>query len=124
MRTTKQRIIRLALAGAIASTAFVSCGLKDTDAYSAEQTEDRDAVAALSAEEIKAIGEKGYIYGLPVVMAYSVMYEWAVDKDSGQWKAPFNEIYNEHRTFTYKDTSVVTPTHRPHSPAQAPKQST
>jgi hypothetical protein len=59
--------------------------------------------------ETRAIAEEGYIYGLPLVMAYSVMYEWTVDKNSGQWKAPFNEIYNEHRTFTYKDTSVVTP---------------
>jgi hypothetical protein len=64
---------------------------------------------AVSSEEARAIAEEGYIYGLPIVMAYSVMYEWAVDKNSGQWKAPFNEIYNEHRTFTYEDTSVVTP---------------
>jgi hypothetical protein len=32
-----------------------------------------------------------------------------VDRNSGQWKAPFNEIFNEHRVFTYKDTSVITP---------------
>ncbi len=42
-------------------------------------------------------------------MNYAVMYEYAVDKDSGQYKAPFNQIMNEARVFTYKDTAVVTP---------------
>ncbi len=32
-----------------------------------------------------------------------------VDKNSGQYKAPFNTISNEARVFTYKDTAVVTP---------------
>src|SRR5438093_11211104 len=37
------------------------------------------------------------------------MYEYALDKNSGQFKAPFNEIKNEPRVFTYKDTAIVTP---------------
>jgi hypothetical protein len=28
-------------------------------------------------------------------MNYAVMYEYAVDRNSGQFKAPFNEINNE-----------------------------
>ncbi len=32
-----------------------------------------------------------------------------VDKNSGQYKAPFNTMYNEAASFTYKDTAVVTP---------------
>jgi hypothetical protein len=59
--------------------------------------------------ETKAIAEEGFIYGLPIVMNYGVMYEYAVDKNSGQFKAPFNQIKNEPRVFTYKDTAVVTP---------------
>ncbi len=58
--------------------------------------------------EAKNIAEEGFIYGLPIVMNYAVMYEYAVDKNSGQFKAPFNQIKNEARVFTYKDTSVVT----------------
>ncbi|TFG38707.1 MAG: DUF1254 domain-containing protein, partial [Candidatus Aminicenantes bacterium] len=50
-----------------------------------------------------------FIYGLPIVMNYAVMQEFCVDKNSGQYKAPFNEILNEARVFTYKDTAVVTP---------------
>ncbi len=59
--------------------------------------------------ETKAIAEEGFIYGLPIVMNYGVMYEYAVDKNSGQYKAPFNQINNEARVFTYKDTSIPTP---------------
>jgi hypothetical protein len=59
--------------------------------------------------EAKAIAEQGFIYGLPIVMNYAVMYEYAVDKNSGQYKAPFNQINNEARVFTYKDTAVITP---------------
>src|SRR3977135_4303427 len=59
--------------------------------------------------ETKAIAEEGFIYGLPIVMNYAVMYEYAVDRSSGQFKAPFNQILNEARVFTYQDTAVVTP---------------
>src|SRR6267154_1298531 len=59
--------------------------------------------------EAKAIAEEGFIYGLPIVMNYAVMYEYSVDKNSGQYKAPFNHINNEARVFTYKDTAIITP---------------
>jgi hypothetical protein len=59
--------------------------------------------------ETKAIAEEGFIYGLPIVMNYAVMYEYSVGRDSGQFKAPFNQINNEARVFTYKDTAVITP---------------
>jgi hypothetical protein len=65
--------------------------------------------AALTPAETKAIAEEGFIYGLPIVMNYAVMYEYSVDKNSGQYKAPFNQINNEARVFTYKDTAVITP---------------
>ena len=57
----------------------------------------------------KDIAEAGFIYGLPIVMNYKTMYQYTVDRDSGQYKAPFNEIKNEARVYTYKDTSVITP---------------
>src|SRR5216683_884995 len=53
--------------------------------------------------------DEGFIYGLPIVMNYAVMYEYSVDKNSGQYKAPFNQIKNEARVYTYKDTAVITP---------------
>jgi hypothetical protein len=42
-------------------------------------------------------------------MNYAVMYDYAVDRKSDQFKAPFNQIRNEPRVFTYKDTAIVTP---------------
>ena len=65
--------------------------------------------ADLTPAETKTIAQEGFVYGLPIVMAYSIMYEYSVDKDSGQYKAPFNQMKNEARVFTYEDTSVVTP---------------
>ncbi len=42
-------------------------------------------------------------------MCYTAAYEFWVDKDSGQYKSPIGQLFNEHRVFTYEDTSVVTP---------------
>jgi hypothetical protein len=57
----------------------------------------------------KDIAEAGFIYGLPIVMNYSVMYEYVIDRNSGQFKAPFNQIHNESHVATYKDTAIITP---------------
>jgi hypothetical protein len=65
--------------------------------------------SGVSAADVKAIVEEGFVYGLPLVMNYAVMQEYAVDKNSGQFKAPFNQILNEPRVFTYEDTAIVTP---------------
>ena len=59
--------------------------------------------------EAKAIAEEGFIYGLPIVMNYAVMYEFSVDAKNSQFKAPFNQIKNLAYVATYKDTAVVTP---------------
>jgi hypothetical protein len=65
--------------------------------------------AELGKDEVKQIAEDGFIYGLPIVMNYAVMYEYAVDTKSSQYKAPFGEIYNMHRVATYEDTAIITP---------------
>ena len=38
--------------------------------------------ATLSPAEVQAIAEEGFIYGLPLVMNYSVMNAFAVNRDS------------------------------------------
>src|SRR5206468_5964678 len=48
-------------------------------------------------------------YGLPLVMNYAVMNEFAVDTKSSQFKAPFNQLHSLHHVATYEDTAVVTP---------------
>ena len=59
--------------------------------------------------EAAKIAEAGFIYGLPIVMNYAVLYDFVIDKTSAEYKGPFNAIVNEARVFTYKDTSVITP---------------
>ena len=61
------------------------------------------------ASRIRDIAEEAYIYGLPIVMNYAVMYSYAVDKTSPQFKAPFNQLHNEARVLTPADTVIVTP---------------
>ncbi len=65
------------------------------------------SAADITPAETKAIAEEGYIYGLPLVMNYAVMYQFAVDHNSCQFKAPFNQIKNEARVFTYEDTAII-----------------
>jgi hypothetical protein len=93
----------LALA-AVSAAVVLGCSPTDTVAKS-QQT----AAGGPGVEETKAIAEEAFIYGLPLVMNYAVMYDFAVNHRSGQFKAPFNEISNEARVFTYEDTSVIVP---------------
>lgn len=67
------------------------------------------SVAYTKPQSHRDIYKEAYIYGFPMVMNYGIMYAYFVDRNSGQFKAPFNQIYNEARVFTPKDTAVVTP---------------
>jgi len=58
------------------------------------------SAADITPAETKVLAEEAYIYGLPIVMNYAVMYEYCVDKTSGQYKAPFNQLKNEARVDT------------------------
>ncbi|WP_198159397.1 DUF1254 domain-containing protein, partial [Methylomonas lenta] len=59
--------------------------------------------------EIKAIAEEAYLYGFPMIVGYDVMYKYFIDRNSGQFKVPINQIHNEARVFTPKDTGISTP---------------
>ncbi len=99
---------RTAVLAVLASSALLLACSKANDSIS-QAEKAPDAGPGPSIAETKAIAEEGFIYGLPIVMNYAVMYEYAVDRASGQFKAPVNEISNEARVFTYKDTAVITP---------------
>src|SRR6266481_1018074 len=108
MRTTKSNfiseVLRTTTRETTMKTRTILCA-----AFAAMLALTTARAADLTPAETKAIAEEGFIYGLPIVMNYAVMYEYSVDKNSGQYKAPFNQINNEARVFTYKDTSVITP---------------
>jgi hypothetical protein len=103
------RILKHAAVLAAVAVLLAGCGKKEDPIAKAEKKAEAKGVPAPSIAEVKAIAEEGVIYGLPIVMNYAVMYEYAVDKNSGQFKAPFNQVHNEARVFTYKDTAIVTP---------------
>jgi hypothetical protein len=93
----------------IALLLLAGCDKKDDTISTAEQADKTADIAAPRIAETRKIDEDGFIYGLPIVMNYAVMNEFSIDKNSGQYKAPFNEIYNNDRVFTYEDTAIVTP---------------
>ena len=95
---TKRDLLRSAALAAITATTAQSVPAN------AQPTADRPGFF-----KAKDIAEAGFIYGLPIVMNYAVMYEYSVDRNSGQFKAPFNQIKNEPNVFTYKDTAIPTP---------------
>jgi hypothetical protein len=53
--------------------------------------------------------QQAYVYGFPMIAAYKAMYEFSIDKTNSQYKAPFNQIWNDSKTLTPKDTAIVTP---------------
>ena len=108
MHTELSKCLKWAVLFAAATMMIAGCSKNDSISQ-AEKKDVAQGEPAPSIAETKAIAEEGFIYGLPIVMNYAVMYALCVDKDSSQYKAPFNQIKNEARVFTYKDTAIVTP---------------
>jgi len=106
------RRIRDASIGAARSVALsailvagTGCVTKNGTVSQAKKSENaRSGIA-----ETRAIAEAGFICRLPIVMNHAVMSEYAGDHNSGQFKAPFNQIKNEARVYTHEDTAVITP---------------
>ena len=109
--TTKKTTMKTQaiVAAAFVAIALTGCEKKGDAITAAEQADKKTSIAAPGIAETKAIAEEGFIYGLPLVMNYAVMNEFAVDTKSSQFKAPFNEINNQHRVSTPEDTAVITP---------------
>jgi len=98
-----------ALISALTLVALLACAKKDDAVSVGEQADKVAGINAPGIAETKDIAEQGFIFGLPIVMNYAIMNEFSIDKNSGQFKAPFNVINNDEHVFTYKDTAVVTP---------------
>ncbi len=69
-------------------------------------TNTRDGSATVSAAEARAIAKEAYTYGFPLVDNYRVQHAYFVDRDSPEFKAPWNQIKNIPRVFTPADTAV------------------
>lgn len=108
MRTWSSDLLRRVVL-VVAATLTAGCDGANDPISQAEKNDAATGVAAPGIEQTRSIAEEGFIYGLPLVMNYAVMNEFAVDTKSGQFKAPFNEIKSEHRVATPEDTAIITP---------------
>lgn len=109
MRDKKHTRFICALGCAVVIALLAGCANKGDAISAADKADKLAGIDVPGIEETKAIAEEAFVYGLPIVMNYAVMNEFVIDKNSSQYKAPFNTIYNDERVFTYKDTAVVTP---------------
>src|ERR1700733_15200685 len=67
------------------------------------------AQTGVTPAEARAIAKEAYIYGFPLVDNYRVEYAYFVDRQSPEFKAPWNQITNIPRVFTPADVAVQTP---------------
>ena len=65
--------------------------------------------ADISPAEARAIAKEAYIYGYPMVDGYRIQYAFFVDRQSPEFKAPWNQIHNEANVFTPADRTIVSP---------------
>jgi hypothetical protein len=84
-----------------------SVGSASTPAPAVRQAGGGSETDALA--ELRAIAEEAYLYGFPMIVGYDVLYQFFIDGSSGQFKAPINQLHNEARVFTPRDTGISTP---------------
>ena len=93
MNKSKPIFLFCALCCAFTVALLTGCATKGDPITAAGQADKKAGISAPGIAETKAIAEEAFIYGLPIVMNYAVMNEYCVDKNSGQYKAPFNTMF-------------------------------
>jgi hypothetical protein len=83
--------------------AISSCSQHPSSTSSAETTD------TISPDTAKAIAEQAWIYALPMMNNYRSMYLYALDSSYVDYAGGFNRFKNYAKSFTDKDTSVMTP---------------
>ncbi|MGZ3494820.1 MAG: DUF1254 domain-containing protein [Thermodesulfobacteriota bacterium] len=59
--------------------------------------------------EARAIAKEAYIYGYPMVDAYRIQYDYFVNRQNPEFKAPWNQIRNIPHVYTPEDKAIVSP---------------
>jgi len=67
------------------------------------------AQSSVTPAEARAIAKEAYIYGYPMVDGYRVQYDYFVNRQSPEFKAPWNQILNIPRVYTPADKAIVSP---------------
>ncbi len=97
--TMKATRISHLLAVALTATLALTTGLALTTTRAAN----------ITPEEARAIAREAYIYGFPMVDNYRIQYAYFVDKQSPEYKAPWNQLRNIPRVYTPEDKAIQTP---------------
>ena len=63
----------------------------------------------VSPVEARAIAKEATIYGFPLVDSYRIQYSYFADRGSPEFKAPWNQIFNNARVYTPEDKAIQTP---------------
>ncbi|CAM4260300.1 DUF1254 domain-containing protein [Corallococcus exiguus] len=63
----------------------------------------------ISLTEARAIAKDAYLYGWPLSENYNTIHAYSIDPENPNYKAPFNQIFNDSKVFTPADTAIVTP---------------
>jgi hypothetical protein len=63
----------------------------------------------LTPAEARAIAKEAYIYAFPILDNMRVQYSYFTDKNSADYKAPYNTLFNIPRVFTADDKAIQTP---------------
>ena len=78
--------------GLVAAMLLAACGKPDDAVSQAAKKDAANAVPSPSVAEVKAIAEEGFVYGLPIVMNYGVMYEYIIDNATWYWDEPEKHV--------------------------------
>jgi hypothetical protein len=105
MTVKTSNLVVSALLCVLATTFLAGCEKKNDAVSQAGKTDKINGVAVPGIEETKQIAEEGFLYGLPIVMNYTSMYELSIDHSSSNFKQPIGVIDNVARVSTYKDTA-------------------
>ena len=65
--------------------------------------------ADITPAEARAIAKEAYIYGYPMVDSYRILHAYFVNRESPEFKAPWNQLTNTPRVYTADDKAVQTP---------------
>ena len=65
--------------------------------------------ADITPADARAIAKEAYIYGYPMVDSYRILHAYFVNRESPEFKAPWNQLTNTPRVYTPDDTAVQTP---------------
>jgi hypothetical protein len=64
---------------------------------------------SMTLADVRALAKDAYIYGFPLVDNYRIQFSYFEDRGGREFKAPWNQMYNNPRVYTPDDKAIQTP---------------